>query len=160
MIFGSRTGKTLPKRAHPVEIGSDQASAFRVLVFVCFALNACSHDLSPNVSLARLRSANITNTEVKPSQSCGSPYFPLIGPRFSRWFHWSKVAELLRPLHLAHAVQRFLHYTGLLSKMLPHDLLPRRVHLKEELRAASSVRDNRPGADHPRCFSLPVPTTS
>src|SRR5581483_12300048 len=70
-------------------------------------LRTFSHAFSPAVSFSRLLSASITNTEVRPSQCCGSPYFPLIGLRFSRCSHLSTAAALFRPLHLAHDATRF-----------------------------------------------------
>ena len=71
------------------------------------AVKTLSHPFSDAVSPTGSRCDRITKTPDKPSQCCGSPYFPLTGLRMVRPPHLAKDAELFRPLHLLHAVARF-----------------------------------------------------
>jgi hypothetical protein len=70
------------------------------------AVSTLSHPFSDAFRLGS-RCASITNSADRPSQCCGSPYFPLIGFLCGRLLNSAIGAALLRPLHLQHAVARF-----------------------------------------------------
>src|SRR5262249_53381176 len=69
-------------------------------------LSRFSHCLSEAVKLFGSRRASATNSAIKPSQYCGSPYLPLTGLCLGRFAHRSSGAEFFRTLHLQQEVTR------------------------------------------------------